>query len=104
MILDILIVLVVAAAMFIGYKRGTIQPLFSLLGFGLTVLLLVDHWSSYSRLLDRHLHSNAVADGLAVVLIALISGVRGVAAGRLRPPDAGHPGRKTACWEWSSAV
>ncbi len=77
MILDILIVLVVAAAMFIGYKRGTIQPLFSLLGFGLTVLLLVDHWSSYSRLLDRHLHSNAVADGLAVVLIALIVGYAG---------------------------
>jgi hypothetical protein len=75
-ILDILIVVVVAAAVFIGYKRGTIQPIFSLLGFGLTVLILTGHWSSYSRFLNQH-HSNTVVDGLLVVLIALLVGYAG---------------------------
>jgi len=76
-ILDILIIVVVAAAVFIGYKRGTIQPLLSLLGFGLTALVLAGHWSGYSGFLDRHVHSNAVVDAIVLFLIALIVGYGG---------------------------
>ncbi len=77
MILDILIVLVVAAAVFIGYKRGTIQPVLSLVGFGLTALLLARRWSSYSRFLGQHFHSNPVVDVLLVVVVALLVGYAG---------------------------
>lgn len=76
-ILDVLILVVVAAAVFIGYKRGTIQPLLCLLGFALTALVLAGHWSSYSRFLNQRVHSNGVIDGLLVVAIAILVGYVG---------------------------
>lgn len=72
MILDILILVLVAIAVFIGYKRGTVQPLFTFLGFGLTVLILLTHWQGYSTGLNTRFHSNGVIDGILIVVFAVL--------------------------------
>lgn len=76
-ILDVLILVVVAFAVFVGYRYGTLQPVFALVGFALAALLLVGHWPGYSGFLDRHLHSNAVIDVVLVLIIAVIVGYGG---------------------------
>ena len=74
MILDILILVFVAAAVFVGYKYGTVQPVLAFVGFAVAGLLLLGHWSSYSRFLDRHIHSNGVVDGLLILAVAILIG------------------------------
>ncbi|MGH7910179.1 MAG: hypothetical protein ACREQM_22445 [Candidatus Dormibacteraceae bacterium] len=77
MILDILIVLAVAVAVFIGYKRGTVQPAFALAALVLVLLILVGHWEGYSTALDQHFHSNGAIDGIVIVLLAILAGYGG---------------------------
>ena len=72
MILDIAILIVVAIGVFIGFKRGAIQPLLVFCGFALVVLVLVGNWARYTKFFDTRLRSNAVIDGIAVVVLAVI--------------------------------
>lgn len=76
-ILDILIIVFVAAAVFIGYKFGTVQPVGAFLGFVLSGLIVAGHWRGYSRFLNQHIHSNGVVDALLLLLIAVIVGYAG---------------------------
>jgi uncharacterized membrane protein required for colicin V production len=71
-ILDIAILVIVAIAVFIGYKRGAIQPVLVYGGFALVVLVLISHWTAYTKLLDTRLHSNAVIDAIVVVIVATV--------------------------------
>ncbi len=72
MILDILILVFVAAAVFVGYKYGTVQPVLSLLGFILTGLFMLGRWSSYQRFMDQRVHSNGVLDAVLVLALAIL--------------------------------
>ncbi|MBO0694112.1 MAG: hypothetical protein J2P58_14505 [Acidimicrobiaceae bacterium] len=76
-ILDIVIVVFVAAAVFVGYRYGTVQPVGAFLGFVVAGLIGVGHWSGYSLFLNRHIHSNGVVDALVLLLIAVIVGYGG---------------------------
>lgn len=76
-ILDVVIVVFVAAAVFVGYKYGTVQPVFALLGFVLTGVFMLGHWAPYQRFLDAHVHSNGVADALLVLAVAILIGWAG---------------------------
>lgn len=71
-ILDILIVVFVAAAVFVGYRYGTVQPVFAFLGFVLTGLFMAGRWGPYSRFLDRSVHSNGVLDAVLVLALAIL--------------------------------
>lgn len=77
MILDILILVVVAAAVFIGYRFGTVQPVFGLLGLVLVPAIVLGRWPAYSSYLDHHVHSNGVVDAVILVLVALLVGYLG---------------------------
>lgn len=79
-ILDLIILIVVAAAVFIGYRYGTIQPVFGFLGFGLVLLIGIGRWAAYSGFLNQRFHSNGVIDGVVLVLLA---GIIGYGAWRL---------------------
>lgn len=72
MIIDLVILVFVAAAVFVGYKYGTVQPVFALLGFVLVGVILAGHWSGYSRFLDQHIHSNGVVDALLILALAIL--------------------------------
>ena len=71
-ILDIVILVFVAGAIFVGYKYGTVQPVFAFLGFVLTCLFMLGHWSPYQRFLDQRVHSNAVLDAVLVLGAAIL--------------------------------
>ncbi|MBO0745192.1 MAG: CvpA family protein [Candidatus Dormibacteraeota bacterium] len=76
-ILDLVILVFVAGAVFVGYKYGTVQPVFALLGFVLVGVILVGHWSGFSRFLDQHIHSNGVVDALLILALAILVGWAG---------------------------
>jgi hypothetical protein len=79
-ILDVLIAVIVLAAIFIGFQRGLIQPLLiELLFFGTLYLLLRDR-NGYLAFMERNLHANAV---LAIFLALIIAVVAAFAGGRL---------------------
>lgn len=73
-ILDIVILVVVAAAVFIGYRFGTVQPVLGLLGLVVVPFIVLGRWPAYSSYLDHHVHSNGVIDGVVLVLVALLIG------------------------------
>lgn len=71
-ILDLVILVFVAAAVFIGYRYGTVQPVLALLGFVLVGVVLAGHWSGFSRFLDQRAHSNGVVDALLILALAIL--------------------------------
>lgn len=80
MIIDILIVLAVLVAAFVGFQRGFIQPLLAeVLAIG-TLLFLLDNRDGYVGFLHAVFHANAA---VAVVLALVIAGALGYAGWRL---------------------
>ncbi|MBO0690587.1 MAG: CvpA family protein [Candidatus Dormibacteraeota bacterium] len=83
MILDLVILILVAVAVFIGFQRGLIQPLFAYLGVGIVALVAVTHWADYSGFLDRTLHIQPVIVGVVAAALAVLAGYLGARVGGL---------------------
>jgi uncharacterized membrane protein required for colicin V production len=83
MILDLVILILVAVAVFIGFQRGLIQPLFAYLGVGIVVLFVVTHWAAYSGFLDRTLHIPPLIVGVVAAALAVLGGYLGARLGGL---------------------
>ena len=80
MIIDILIVLVVIGAAWLGFQKGLIQPLLAeVLALG-TLLLVLHHRTGFLQLTVALFHANAV---LAVFMAIVIAVVMGYLGGRL---------------------
>lgn len=83
MILDLVILILVAIAVFIGFQRGLIQPLFAYLGVGIVALVVLTHWADYSGFLDRTLHIHPIIVGVAAAVLAVLGGYFGARLGGL---------------------
>lgn len=69
MIFDILIVVAVAAAVAVGFRRGMIQPLAVEIGFVLPLAIGFSHWRGLSGLF-AHLHLPGIVAALFLILVA----------------------------------
>jgi len=79
-IIDVLIVLVVVGAAWVGFQRGLVQPLLAEL-FALTTLLIILHnRSAFVATTDALFHLGAV---LAVVVALILAGLVGYLGARL---------------------
>src|SRR5919204_2840434 len=83
MILDLVMLILVAVAVFIGFQRGLIQPLFAYLGVGIVALIVVTHWADYSGYLDHNLHIHPVIVGVVAAALAVLGGYLGARLGGL---------------------
>jgi uncharacterized membrane protein required for colicin V production len=83
MILDLVILILVAVAVFIGFQRGLIQPLFAYLGVGIVALFVITHWTDYSTYLDRSFHIHPIIVGLVAAALAVLGGYLGARLGGL---------------------
>ena len=83
MILDLVMLILVAVAVFIGFQRGLIQPLFAYLGVGIVALIVVTHWADYSGYLDHTLHIHPIIVGLVAAALAVLGGYFGARLGGL---------------------
>jgi hypothetical protein len=81
MILDLVILLLVAIAVFIGFHRGVLQPLFVYLGVGIVVLIVATRWTDYSTFLDRNFHIHPVIVALVAAALAVLGGWLGARVG-----------------------
>jgi uncharacterized membrane protein required for colicin V production len=83
MILDLVMLILVAVAVFIGFQRGLIQPLFAYLGVGIVALIVVTHWADYSGYLDHTLHIHPIIVGVVAAALAVLGGYLGARLGGL---------------------
>ena len=86
MILDLVMLILVAVAVFIGFQRGLVQPLFAYLGVGIVAVIVVTHWADYSGYLDHTLHIHPIIVGLVAAALAVVGGYFGARLGGLIHP------------------
>jgi uncharacterized membrane protein required for colicin V production len=80
-ILDIVIVLIVAISLFLGYQRGVIQPLMAEIFFFGTLLVVFRFHDQYTSQVEKLLHLNAVFAVFIAIIIAVVMGAIGGALG-----------------------
>ena len=80
MIIDVLIVLVVVGAAWIGFQRGLVQPLLAELFALVTLLVILHNRSAFTSAADTLFHVGAF---LAVVFALVLSVAAGYLGGRL---------------------
>jgi uncharacterized membrane protein required for colicin V production len=81
MIIDIVVVLVLLLALFIGFQRGVIQPLLAEIFFFGTLLAVFRFHDQYTNEMQKLLHINAVLSVFAALILAVIMGAVGGAIG-----------------------
>jgi colicin V production protein len=81
MIIDIVVVLVLLLALFIGYQKGVIQPLMAEIFFFGTLLLVFRFHDQYTFQMEKILHINAVLSIFAAIILAIVMGFIGGAIG-----------------------
>jgi colicin V production protein len=81
MIIDIVVVLVVVIALFVGFQRGVIQPLLAEIFFFGTLLAVFRFHDQYTNEMQKLLHINAVLSVFAALILAVIMGAAGGAIG-----------------------
>jgi len=79
-VIDALIVLVVLAAAWVGFHRGTVQPLLAELFALGTLLLILGNRSGFAAAMEALFHAGAL---LAVVTALLLAGLMGYLGARL---------------------
>jgi hypothetical protein len=79
-IIDVLIVLVVVGAAWVGFQRGLVQPLLAELFALITLLLILHNRSAFTSTTDALFHTGAV---LAVIVGLMLAGVTGYLGARL---------------------
>ena len=81
MIIDIIVVLVLLLALFIGYQKGVIQPLMAEIFFFGTLLAVFRFHDQYTTQMDKLLHINAVLSIFVAIILAIVMGFIGGAIG-----------------------
>jgi uncharacterized membrane protein required for colicin V production len=81
MIIDILVVLMVLGAGFVGFQKGFIQPLLAEVLFVGTLLVLLDNRNSYLTFMKGVFHANAPIAILAALILATVFSYIGVRLG-----------------------
>src|SRR6266571_7295074 len=81
MIIDIVVVVVVLVALFLGYQRGVIQPLMAEIFFFGTLLVVFRFHDQYTSQMEKLLHLNAVLSIFIAIILAVIMGAIGGAVG-----------------------
>ena len=75
-VIDFLLVLLVAASMLVGWRRGLIRGLLDLLGWALSLLAALRFYALLARWLDTSAHWAQVWNRpIAFILVALLAGV-----------------------------
>jgi uncharacterized membrane protein required for colicin V production len=81
MIIDIVVVLVLLVALFLGYQRGVIQPLMAEIFFFGTLLVVFRFHDQYTAEMQKLAHLNAVLSVFVAIILAIIMGAIGGAIG-----------------------
>ena len=81
MIFDVVIVLALLVAVFLGYQRGVIQPLMAEIFFFGTLLVIFRFHDAYTNEMAKLLHLNAVLSVFVALILAVILGAIGGAIG-----------------------
>src|SRR5207302_10291294 len=77
MIIDIVIVLVLVIALFLGYQRGVIQPLMAEIFFFGTLLVVFRFHDQYTTEMQKLLHLTPVLAVFVALIIAVVMGAIG---------------------------
>lgn len=81
-ILDVIIVITLLIALYIGYQRGVIQPLTTYIFFLGALLILYRDRVQYLSAVERYLHGNLVVAIFLALVIAVVAGYLGSMVGR----------------------
>ena len=81
-ILDVVIVVVLLIALYIGYQKGIIQPLMTYLFFFGAIFLLYRERATYLSGVEKYLHANVVLAVFAALIIAVLAGYGGSVVGQ----------------------
>jgi hypothetical protein len=81
MIIDIVVVLMLIIALFVGFQRGVIQPLLAEIFFFGTLLAVFRFHDQYTTEMQKLLHINAVLSVFAALILAVVMGAVGGAIG-----------------------
>jgi hypothetical protein len=80
-IIDILIVLVVIGAAWVGFQRGLVQPLLAeILGLG-TLILILHNREAFAAAMQALFHANAILAVFMALVIAILMGYLGARIG-----------------------
>jgi uncharacterized membrane protein required for colicin V production len=82
-ILDVLIAVIVLAAIFVGFQRGLIQPLLIELLVFLTLWVFLHDRNGYLAFMEQHFHANAVLAIFFVLIVAAVAAYVGARVGGL---------------------
>src|SRR5437660_10370784 len=77
MILDIVIVLILIVALFLGFQRGVIQPLMAEIFFFGTLLVVFRFHDQYTTEMQKLLHLTPVLAVFVALIIAVVMGAIG---------------------------
>jgi hypothetical protein len=80
-IIDVLIVLVVVGAAWIGFQRGLVQPLLAELFALVTVLVILHNRSAFAATTDALFHTGAFLAVIVAVVLAVLLGYVGARLG-----------------------
>jgi uncharacterized membrane protein required for colicin V production len=80
-IIDIVVVLVLVLALFIGYQKGVIQPLMAEIFFFGTLLVVFRFHDQYTAEMEKIAHLNAVLSVFVAIILAIVMGFIGGAIG-----------------------
>jgi uncharacterized membrane protein required for colicin V production len=81
LIIDIVIVLILVIAIFLGYQRGVIQPLMAEIFFFGTLLIVFRFHDQYTTQMEKYLHITPVLSVFVALILAVIAGAIGGAIG-----------------------
>jgi uncharacterized membrane protein required for colicin V production len=80
-IIDIVVVLILVLALFLGYQRGVIQPLMAEIFFFGTLLVIFRFHDQYTAEMQKIAHLNAVLSVFVAIILAIVLGAIGGAIG-----------------------
>ncbi|MGH7861722.1 MAG: CvpA family protein [Candidatus Dormibacteraceae bacterium] len=83
MAIDIVIALVVLVAVMLGFQRGVVQPLLAEIFFFGAILILLHKRAGFSHLISLVVHTNAITEIFAGLIVAVIVGYLGGVIGGL---------------------
>jgi uncharacterized membrane protein required for colicin V production len=81
MIIDIVVVLLLVVALFLGYQRGVIQPLMAEIFFFGTLLVIFRFHDQYTTEMQKIVHINAIVSVFVAIILAIVMGAVGGAVG-----------------------
>ena len=81
MIIDIIVVLALLIALFVGYQKGVIQPLLAEIFFFGTLLLVFRFHEQYTNEMQKLLHLSAVLSVFVALILAVVMGAIGSGIG-----------------------